>query len=170
MTNSTILAASATCFILLFSGPVLGQAKANSVPDPKLDSPFATFRLGAAVSPVASVDGGIDVTFPRLRIAEQWASRLDFDLGARFNSRSFGSRRDAELAVTFNHVYTPGGVNRGRFFLGAGIGETFGPKRGISGKVFGGLNFGRVASIEIEGQLPPGSPVRLVLMGRLAAL
>jgi hypothetical protein len=154
----------------MFGSPVLGQAKGNDVPDPKLDSPFAAFRLGFILSPVASIDGGLDITFPRLRIGEQWTSRVDFDASARFNSRSFGSRRDAELAVTFNQVYTPGGVNRGRFFLGAGIGQTFGPKSGVSGKVFGGVNISRVVSIEVEGQFPPGSPVRLALMGRLSAL
>ncbi len=146
------------------------QAPDSSNLDKKLDSPFAAFRIGVVVSPVASVDGGLDITFPRLRIAPSWASRLDLEAAARFNSRSFGSRRDADGLFTICQVYTPGGLNRGRYFLGAGAGVSVGPRSGFGGKVFAGINLSPVVSIEAEGQFVRSSPVRAVLMLRLAAL
>jgi hypothetical protein len=135
-----------------------------------LDSPFAAFRIGIIASPIASIDGGLDVTFPRLKISEQWVSRLDFDFAARFNSPSFGSRRDASFGLTFCQVYTPGGVNRGRWYGGAGLGYFFGPRSALGGKVFVGTNFTRVVSLEVEGQFPGDSTTRAVLMLRLSAL
>ena len=145
------------------------QAKRASDFD-KLDSPFASFRLGVIVSPVASIDTGLDVTFPRLRLGPSWATRFDLDLSAHFASASFGSRRDAEAAVSLCQVYTPGGINRGRFFAGAGIGNSFGPHTGLSGKVFAGYNFTPVLSVQAEAQFPPNAPIRPALMLRLAAL
>jgi hypothetical protein len=95
--------------------------------------------------------------------------RFDVDLSAHFNSRSFGSRRDASAAATFCQVYTLGGVNRGRYFVGAGIGPSFGPRSGLGAKVFAGINFTPVVSLEVEGQLPGDSTTRLVAMLRLSA-
>ena len=157
-------------FAMLSGGAGLAQAAPASGVDKRLDSPFAALRLGVVVTPVASVDTGLDITFPRLRIGASWTSRVDLDLSARFDSPSFASRRDAELALSLCQVYTPGGVNRGRYFLGAGLGPSFGPRSGLGGKVFAGMNFTPVVSIEAEVQLPPSAPVRAVLMLRLSAL
>ena len=164
-------ASLATAFAMMGAAVSAGaQSKAPIAAPDKLDSPFAAFRLGAALSPVASVDGGLDVTFPRLRLGAAWVTRADVDISARFNSASFGSRRDAELALSLCQVYTPGGVNRGRLFLGGGIGTSFGPQSGLSGKLFVGTNLSQVISIEAEAQFPPRSGVRAVLMLRLSAL
>lgn len=135
-----------------------------------LDSPFAAFRLGVIASPVASIDGGLDVTFPRLTIGKDWVSRVDVDLAARFNSRSFGSRRDASVGLTFCQVFTPGGVNRGRLYAGAGFGYFVGPRSGIGSKVFVGTNLTRVIGLEVEGQFPGDSTARLVVLLRISAL
>jgi hypothetical protein len=174
MTNnnlaSTPIAGLAAGFILVCGAAAHGQSPAGSPLDKKLDSPFASFRLGAALSPISTVDAGVDVTFPHLRIGTSWTSRLDVEFGARFNSPSFGSRRDAEVSISACQVYTPGGVNRGRYFLGAGLGPSFGPQSGLRGKIFAGLNFSPVVSIEAEAQFPPNSPVRAVFMLRLSAL
>jgi hypothetical protein len=128
------------------------------------------FRIGVAFSSAASVDGGLDVTFPRLRIGPSWTTRFDLDLTARFKSPSFGSRRDAEAWPSLCQVYTPGGVNRGRWFAGAGAGPSFGPRSGFAGKVFAGVNFSPVVSLEAEAQFPPTTGVRTVIMLRLSAL
>jgi hypothetical protein len=136
----------------------------------KLDSPFAAFRLGLVGTPVLGVDTGLDVTFPRLRLGPAWTTRADLDVSAHLRSRSFGSRRDAVVALSACQVYTPGGVNRGRLFLGAGLGPSFGPHSGLGGKVFAGINVTPVVSLEAEAQLPPNAPVRAVLMLRASAL
>lgn len=138
--------------------------------DKKLDSPFAAFRLGLVATPVLGVDTGLDVTFPRLRLGPAWTTRADLDLSAYLRSRSFGSRRDAAVALSACQVYTPGGVNRGRLFLGAGVGPWFGPRSGFAGKVFAGINVTPIVSVEAEAHLPPRSPVRAVLMLRVSAL
>lgn len=158
------------CLLALSHGSVFAQAPAAAGRDSKLDSPFASFRIGVVASPVASIDGGLDVTFPRLRLGPAWASRVDIDVSARFRSRSFGSRRDADVDLNFCQVYTPGGINRGRYFFGAGLGESVGPRSGLSGKLFAGINFTPVFSLTGEAQFLPQSPVRAVLMLRLAAL
>jgi hypothetical protein len=155
---------------LLASCAAVAQSSGSSSLDKKLESTFAAFRIGVIATPVASVDTGLDVTFPQLHIGRAWVTRFDLDLSARFNSRSFGSRRDAEIAVALCQVYTPGGINRGRYFVGAGIGPSFGPRSGLAGKVFAGLNFTPVVSLELEGQFPPDSAVRLTAMLRLSAL
>ena len=138
--------------------------------DKKLDSPFAAFRAGIVVSPAPNVDVGLDFTFPRLRIGPAWTSRADLEFSARFDSPSFGSRRDAVIALSLCQVYTPGGVNRGRYFAGGGLGGSFGPRSGLSGKVFAGVNLSPIVSVEAESQFPPNARVRAVLMLRLSAL
>lgn len=163
-------AACAASFALFSCVPVRAQSGGSSTIDKKLDTPFASLRIGIVASPAASVDTGLDVTFPRLRIGKSWATRLDIDLSARLSSPSFGSRRDAQAAATFCQVYTPGGLNRGRLFLGAGLGPSFGPKSGLGAKVFAGINFSPVVSLSFEAQFTPGSEVRTVGMLRLAAL
>jgi hypothetical protein len=168
--TSGAISVAALAFFAMSGGTAGAQSAGSPSMDTKLDSPFAAFRIGVITSPVASIDTGLDVTFPRLRIGRSWVSRFDLDLSARFNSRSFGSRRDAEIAPTFCQVYTPGGVNRGRFFAGAGIGPWFGPRSGFGGKVFAGINFTPVVSVEVEGQFPPSSAARLAVMVRLSAL
>ncbi len=157
-------------FAMLSACAGYAQAPLPSSTDKKLDSPFAAFRLGAAVTPVASLDTGLDITFPRLRIGPAWTTRVDVDFTARFHSASFGSRRDAELALNVCQVYTAGGVNRGRFFLGGGLGPSVGPRNGLTGKVFAGTNFTTVLSLEAEAQFPTSAHVRAVLMLRLSAL
>jgi hypothetical protein len=169
-TMCAIPACLAAGMVMLPGRVALGQAAPDSSLDKKLDSPFLSFKLGVAVSPVASVDTGFDITFPRLRLGPSWTTRFDLDLTARFNSHSFGSRRDAEIWTSVCQVYTPGGVNRGRYFLGAGLGPSIGPRTGIAGKVFGGVNFTPVVSLEAEAHFPPSSGVRAVLMLRLSAL
>lgn len=148
----------------------IAQSPPTPNTDKKLDSPFAAFRAGAAVSPVASIATGLDITFPRLRIADAWVTRVDVDLSAHFSSPSFGSRRDAEATFSVCQVYTPGGVNRGRYFVGAGFGPSIGPKSGIGGKLLAGINFSPVVSFEVEARFSPQSPVRAVLMVRLSVL
>lgn len=153
-----------------FSKMAQAQSSADASINSKLDSPFAAFRIGVIVSPVASGDTGLDITFPRLRIGRSWVSRLDFDFSARFDSPSFGSPRDAEFAATLCHVYTPGGVNRGRYFVGAGVGPTLGHRFGLGGKVFAGMNFTPVVSLEVEGQFPADTGPREAVMLRLSVL
>ena len=145
------------------------DAPASSL-DKKLDAPFAAFRAGIAVSPTPGADVGLDVTFPRLRIGRSWCTRADLEFSAHLDSPSFGSRRDAIITLILCEVYTPGGVNRGRWFVGGGMGASFGPRSGLGGKVFAGLNLTSVVSIEAEGQFSPGSPARAVLMLRWSAL
>lgn len=170
-TTYRVLLACLAVWLMTHSGSAaLAQSPSGPGIDKKLDSPFAAFRGGIVVSPVASVDIGLDFTFPRLRLGASWTSRLDLDFSARFSSPSFGSRRDAVAAITACQVYTPGGVNRGRYFLGAGIGPSFGPKSGLGGKVFAGINFTPVISLEAEGQFLPESRARAVIMLRLSAL
>ena len=96
--------------------------------------------------------------------------RARIDLSAHFNSRSFGSRRDAAINVSFCQVYTPGGLNRGRYFLGAGIGPSIGPRSGFGAKLFAGINFTPVVSVEAEERFSSAAPARAVLMLRLSAL
>jgi hypothetical protein len=155
---------------VLPAAAAIAQAQPGASVESKLDSPFAAFRLGAAFSPVASVDVGLDVTFPRLKLGPSWTTRVDLDLTARFSSPSFGSRRDAEVWPSFCQVYTPGGVNRGRLFAGAGAGPSFGPRSGLAAKVFAGINFTPVVSVEAEAQFPPAGGARAVLMLRISAL
>ena len=138
--------------------------------DRLLATPFATFRLGFSDLPVPTIDGGLDVTFPRLGIAKNWAGRLDLDASARLHSPSFGSTRDAVIALTACQVYTPGGVNRGGIFVGGGIGPSFGAFGGIGGKVFIGTNVTRVLSFELDGQFPGDSSGRIIFLIRGAAL
>jgi len=145
------------------------QTAPASTRDSKLDSPFASFRVGVSASDSKAVDTGLDVTFPKIGTGSL-VTRLDVDLTAHFRSASFGSRRDSELAISLCGVYAPGGINRGRYFLGAGVGPVAGPQSGIGGKVFGGINFNKSISAEVEGQFPPNSPVRISFLLRLAAL
>lgn len=157
---------------LLISVSVSG-AKAEdgsrSFRDPLIE-PFAAFRVGVVASPTASADLGLDITVPRLRAARNWTTRLDVDLAARFNSPSFGSRRDASVFPALCQVYAPGGVNRGRWYLGAGAGPYFGRHSDLGFKLFGGLNTSRTVAFELEGQFPGDGTSRLVAMVRLSAL
>ena len=174
--NGRILLRSAHCLVIVVlmlacSLTVSAQAKTGSGPDRKLDTPFASFRAGLALAPEASVDVGLDVSFPQVRLfGKSWFSRGDVDLTARLDSPSFGSRRDGEAAISLCQVYAPMGANRGRYFIGAGIGPSFGHRNGIGGKLFVGMNFSSVVSVEADAQFPPGASLRAALMVRLSAL
>lgn len=131
-------------------------------------SPFASFRIGTIFTPVISINGGIDVTFPRWGLRRSWVMRADLDISARFASPSFGSRRDATLGVTLCQVYTPQGVNRGNLYLGGGVGMFTGPDSGIGGKLFFGSNLTRIVSLEVEGRFAGRSSAQVMLMLRAA--
>lgn len=151
--------------------PRLVLSKAESLSDsPDLHSPFASFRIGVITTPVAGIDGGLDISFPQSHFAKRWVTRIDADLSARLISPSFGSRRDAALGLFFCQVYVPQGVNRSHFFGGFGLGPFIGPRSSIGGKIFGGIQVSRVVSLEAEGQFTGESTTRAVLMLRLSAL
>ena len=61
-------------------------------------------------------------------------------------------------------------TSRGRWFLGGGLGPSFGPHSGLAGKLFAGINFTPVVSLEAEAQFPPESGTRAVIMLRFSAL
>jgi len=147
-----------------------GQEAADSRSDRRLDSPFAAFRAGVVLTPTRDIDAGLDITFPRLRAGREWVTRFDFDGSARIHSASFGSRRDAQLAIDACQEFTPGGVNRGRWFVGGGIGPVIGPRSGFGGKLFAGYNFTPIVSVEAEAQVQARASTRAVLMLRLSAL
>ena len=170
-TGRGVIAALAPFLMLLYGSSSLAQSKSGAAgTDNKLDSPYAALRFGIVASPILGADAGLDVTFPRLSLGKSWSTRLDLDLEARLVSRSFGSRRDGEAYTMLCQVYTPGGVNVGRYFVGAGAGVVFGPHSGLAAKLFAGINISKVVSLELEERFPGDATTRTVVMIRFSAL
>ena len=120
-----------------------------------LTSPYASFRLGFVVSPTLSIQGGLDVTFPRFSLAKDWTTRVDVEFQALLNSPSFGSRRDSVFSLNVCQVYSRGEFSRSKFYLGGGLGTFFGPFKGtIGGKLFVGSHLSQTVSFELQALFP----------------
>lgn len=143
---------------------------ARCAADTDVSSPFASFRGGVVVSPVLSFAGGLDATFPNLGVSRDFAGRFDVDFLTRFNSPSFGSLRDARVGLNFCEVYTPGGVNRGRWYGGAGLGYYFGKVGHFGGKAFIGTNFSPTIGLELGAHFTGAGQAQLAVQMRLSAL
>ena len=118
-------------------------------------SPYASFRLGFVVSPILSIQGGLDVVFPRFAVAKGWTTRVDGEFSARLNSPSFGSRRDSVFSLNFCQAYSQGEFSRSKFYLGGGVGIFFGPFKGaLGGKLFVGSHLSQTVSFELQALFP----------------
>ena len=124
-------------------------------PEVDVTSPYASFRLGFVVSPTLSIQGGLDVTFPRFSPAKNWTTRVDVEFQALLNSPSFGSRRDSVFSLNLCQVYSSGESSRSKFYFGGGVGTFFGPFKGtIGGKLFVGSHISQTVSFELQALFP----------------
>ncbi len=137
----------------------------------RFETPFAAFRLGLAVSPDLGAQVGLDLTFPRLSLGRSWVTRFDLEAQALLTSPSFGSRRDSVFSFNLCQIYSPGGANRSKFYIGGGIGTFYGPFSGtIGGKLFLGSNVSNTVAFELQTLFPGGNSPQVVLGVRLSAL
>ena len=136
----------------------------------RFETPFAAFRLGLGVSPNLAAQVGLDVTFPRFSLGRSWVTRFDFEAQALLTSPSFGSRRDSVFSFNLCQIYSPGGANRSKFYIGGGIGAFYGPFSGtIGGKFFLGSNVSDNVAFELQTLFPGGNSPQVVLGIRLSA-
>ena len=137
----------------------------------RFETPFAAFRLGLGVSPNLSAQVGLDVTFPRFSLGRSWVTRFDFEAQALLTSPSFGSRRDSVFSFNLCQIYSPGGANRSKFYMGGGIGTFYGPFSGtLGGKLFIGSNVSNNVAFELQTLFPGGNSPQIVIGIRLSAL
>ena len=118
-------------------------------------NPYASFRLGFVVSPTTSIQGGLDVTFPRLSTGRGWVTRVDGEFQAKLRSPSFGSRRDSVFSLNVCQVYSKEELSKSGLYFGGGLGLFIGPFKGtVGGKVFVGTHFSQTVSLEAQALFP----------------
>ncbi len=136
----------------------------------RFETPFAAFRLGLVVSPNLNAQVGLDVTFPRFSLGRSWVTRFDFEAQALLTSPSFGSRRDSVFSFNLCQIYSPGGANRSKFYVGGGLGTFYGPFSGtLGGKLFLGSNVSDNVAFELQTLFPGGNSPQIALGIRLSA-